>query len=79
MRIVIPGGTGHLGRILVSALRSRGHEVIVLGRHATGEPGIVPWDGHTPGPWVRAIDGARLAAVEVASVAGKGDQVIHGQ
>src|SRR6266568_2362585 len=58
MRIVIPGGTGHVGRVLVPALRSSGHEVIVLARHATGESGIAPWNGHTPGHWMRALDGA---------------------
>ena len=30
MRIVIPGGTGHLGRILAPAFRDKGHEVAVL-------------------------------------------------
>lgn len=56
MKIAIPGGTGFLGRILLDALRARGHAVIVLGRRAA--EGVVPWDGRTPGPWCEAIDGA---------------------
>ena len=56
MKIVIPGGTGHLGGILRRAFQAGGHEVQVLSRD--GGPGVVPWDGRNLGPWVREIDGA---------------------
>jgi len=62
LRIVIPGGTGHLGRLLVSDLSGRGHEVVVLGRGRPrgGCPGhaFVQWDARTLGPWAHALDGA---------------------
>jgi uncharacterized protein len=61
-RIVIPGGTGHLGRMLMRALSARGHRVVVLGRgDRRPEPGthaFVRWDARTMGPWAREIDGA---------------------
>jgi len=56
MKIVIAGGTGHLGQLLTSAFRARGDEVIVLSRNA--EAHAVRWDGKTLGPWTGAIDGA---------------------
>jgi len=62
MKIVIPGGSGHLGRLLVKDLVQRGHEVVVLGRGtqpaSPGVPVHVHWDGRTLGPWAREIDGA---------------------
>ena len=58
MKIVIPGGSGHLGTILARAFHPQ-HEVVVL----TRRPGLRPWrtvawDGITAGPWVGEIDGA---------------------
>ena len=61
MKIVIPGGTGQVGGILRRALTQRGHEVVVLGRHAVAlEPGVrqVPWDGRNVEGWAAEIDGA---------------------
>ncbi|MGW4056634.1 TIGR01777 family oxidoreductase [Amycolatopsis sp. NPDC004747] len=61
MKIVIPGGTGHLGRVLSRALVEQGHEVVVLTRReARAEPGVrhVHWDGRGPGPWTAEIDGS---------------------
>src|SRR2546428_742011 len=45
MKIVIPGGSGHLGSILRSAFEHEGHEVVVLGRKNLDA-------------WGREIDGA---------------------
>lgn len=56
MKIVIPGGMGHIGRLLAPALRAEGHQVVILSRRA--EPGTVAWDGRTLGPWAKEIDGA---------------------
>ncbi len=53
MKIVMPGGTGHIGSFLRRALVGLGHDVVVLGRSAE-----VRWDGRTLGPWARSIDGA---------------------
>ncbi|GES19584.1 NAD-dependent epimerase [Acrocarpospora pleiomorpha] len=60
MKIVIPGGTGHLGVLLSGALAGAGHEVVVLSRHAgTRVPGArtVLWDGRTAGAWAAELDG----------------------
>lgn len=56
MRIVMPGGSGQVGRVLRRGLAARGHEVVVLSRRAG--PGQLGWDGRTLGPWADAIDGA---------------------
>jgi farnesol dehydrogenase len=46
MRILVTGGTGYLGRAVVRALASRGHQLVVFGRTASrsGLPGT-PIDG----------------------------------
>lgn len=58
MKIVVPGGTGQIGRVLVEALRRRGDEVVVLSRGATRESGVVAWDGRMLGAWASEVDGA---------------------
>lgn len=62
MKIVIPGGTGHIGTFLGRALTAAGHRVVVVGRS-----GGVPWDGRTLGPWAKEIDGADV----VVNLAGR--------
>src|SRR4051812_21302778 len=57
MKIVIPGGTGHLGTMLTSAFRRRGDDVVVLSRNVEA-PGARLWDGRTLGDWADEIDGA---------------------
>ncbi|MFN7138738.1 MAG: TIGR01777 family oxidoreductase [Limisphaerales bacterium] len=60
-RIVLPGGSGFLGRVLAPYFVNKGYEVIVLSRQPApiGE-GIqtLPWDGCTHGPWAEALEGA---------------------
>lgn len=58
MKIVIPGGTGQVGRVLAKALRAHGHDIVVLSRSARPGAGIVRWDGRHQGDWGREIDGA---------------------
>lgn len=60
-RIVIPGGTGHLGRALARRLVDRGDDVVVLtrGPSRTAEGWrAVTWDAATIGDWVEVLDGA---------------------
>ncbi|EST29448.1 NAD-dependent epimerase [Streptomycetaceae bacterium MP113-05] len=57
MRIVLPGGTGQVGRILDRVLTGRGHEVVVLTRRPERDTDI-RWDGVTLGPWAEAVDGS---------------------
>ena len=56
MKIVIPGGTGHLGTALTGSLRRAGHSVVILSRNVES-PGLF-WDGRTLGDWAETIDGA---------------------
>ena len=69
MKIVIPGGTGQLGRVLTRAFRARGDEVVVVGRgrDAAAPEGarFVAWDGRTLATgdgggagWAAELDGA---------------------
>ena len=56
MKIVIPGGTGHLGRLLTDAFRDRGDDVVVLSRNVEAPARL--WDGRTLGDWAEELDGA---------------------
>ncbi len=60
MKVVIPGGSGHVGTILARALMSRGHEVVVLSRRRKLDLPwrVVAWDGETIGDWSSEVDGA---------------------
>ncbi|MBS1806073.1 MAG: TIGR01777 family oxidoreductase [Acidobacteria bacterium] len=59
MRIVIPGGSGQVGRVLARYFSQRGHHVIVLTRGPhTAEWQTVHWDAQTPGIWTQYLDGA---------------------
>jgi len=58
MKIVISGGSGHLGTLLARAFHHE-HEVVVLSRSQRVTPWrTVLWDGATQGPWVGEIDGS---------------------
>lgn len=60
MRIVIPGGSGQVGRLLARHFQEQGDQVTVLARHAAGtQPwNVLVWDGETLGPWSAELDGA---------------------
>src|SRR5690606_1960164 len=61
MRIVVPGGTGYLGRALTARLVHRGDDVVVLTRGASrAHDGwrAVHWDADTVGDWAGELDGA---------------------
>jgi uncharacterized protein (TIGR01777 family) len=59
VKIVISGGSGQVGVVLSRAFAAEGHEVVILTRRARTAPvhGVV-WDGKSPGPWMREVDGA---------------------
>ncbi len=58
MRILIPGGSGQVGRILARSLQASGHSVTVLSRKTQTEKWpVVIWDGRSPGAWVKQLDG----------------------
>jgi uncharacterized protein (TIGR01777 family) len=59
MKIVMPGGSGQVGRVLARAFVRDGHDVVVLSRRPSVQPWRVEaWDGATVGSWGRAHDGA---------------------
>lgn len=70
MKIILPGGSGRLGRQLVRAFTREGHGCVVLTREparlAAGlaAAGLAPaaravgWDGRALGPWVAEFEGA---------------------
>jgi uncharacterized protein (TIGR01777 family) len=59
MKIVIPGGSGELGKLLSQSFLKEDHEVVVLSRRPTSAAWrVVPWDARNPGDWIKEIDGA---------------------
>ena len=60
-RIVIPGGSGFIGRALATHFVRRGHDVVVLTRNAGARTdGVreVVWNGRTLDVWATELDGA---------------------
>ena len=62
MKIVIPGGTGSIGRLLTESDLFKKHDLVVLsrGRGQSSQVRMVPWDGQTLGEWASEIDGADI-------------------
>jgi uncharacterized protein len=59
MKIIIPGGSGHVGTVLAHDFHRAGHNVIVLSRRPAPAPWtVLPWTGETVGEWVHVIDGS---------------------
>lgn len=61
LRIVIPGGSGHLGRLLARHFHGQAHTVTILSRDPGPAPWrVIYWDGRTLGDWGREVDGADI-------------------
>jgi uncharacterized protein (TIGR01777 family) len=60
MKIIIPGGSGLIGRMLARTFSMDGHDVVVLSRNASASaPGrVVAWDGCSRGNWCEELEGA---------------------
>lgn len=59
LRIVMPGGSGQVGRMLAAYFQERGHYVSVLTRLPYAETWqTVHWDGENRGPWTEYLEGA---------------------
>jgi uncharacterized protein (TIGR01777 family) len=59
LRIVMPGGSGHLGGILARHFHAQGHRVVVVTRTPKAAPWrVVAWSGLSLDEWVRELDGA---------------------
>ena len=68
MRIIVAGGSGFLGRALVKACRSEGHEVKVLTRHPRGNDDIQWSPAGGPGAWTTSLEQSDA----VVNLAGEG-------
>ena len=61
LRVVIPGGAGHLGRLVAGYMHAKGDAVIVLSRGGSVAPWrTASWDGENLDDWTRELDGADL-------------------
>lgn len=59
LRIVIPGGSGHVGHMLAQYFQDRDHHVTILTRGPyTANWQTVHWDGEHAGPWTEVLEGA---------------------
>ncbi len=59
LRIVISGGTGHIGQILARHFLEQGHDVTVISRYPRpAEWKSVHWDAYHLGGWVDSVDGS---------------------
>lgn len=64
MRVLIPGGSGFIGRALAADLSQDNHEIIILSRlpgKISGLPAnaqAIEWDGQTTRGWGHTVDGA---------------------
>ncbi len=60
--IVIAGGSGFLGRRLISHWLNLGYEVTLLTRSPHGMPNVreLIWDGRTVGAWATALNGSAV-------------------
>jgi uncharacterized protein (TIGR01777 family) len=59
VKVVIAGGSGHLGTLLARARCKAGDEVVVLSRTPSAAPWrVVAWDARTVGPWAGELEGA---------------------
>lgn len=59
LRIVLAGGSGHVGRLLRGHFSSQGHLVRLLSRRRDLiDPNVVWWDGQNLGEWAKELNGA---------------------
>lgn len=59
MKLILPGGSGHVGTLLSHAFQRDGHDVVVLSRRPVASSWrTVAWDGETLGPWVKELEAA---------------------
>src|SRR5437773_411496 len=57
MRIIMPGGSGQVGRILARHFHAEGHSVTVLSRSPQPTPWrVAAWDGTAPGAWAKELE-----------------------
>lgn len=71
VKVVVAGGTGHLGSALVGALERAGHGVTVLTRSPTSDRQVAWTPDGSAGDWASVVDGAdAVVNLAGASIAG---------
>lgn len=77
MKIIIPGGSGQIGKLLARTFTSEGHEVVVLTRQVkeTQQWKQSPWDAESLGSWTTELDGADV----VVNLAGRSVNCRYGK
>jgi uncharacterized protein (TIGR01777 family) len=59
LKVVIPGGSGQVGRTLARHFLAAGHRVTVLSRDPQSAPWrVAAWDPSAPGPWIQELEGS---------------------
>lgn len=59
VKVVIPGGSGHLGRLLARSFARDGHDVVILSRRRAAWPWrVVEWDAASLGGWTAELERA---------------------
>ena len=59
VKVVIPGGSGHLGHLLARSFARDGHDVVILSRGRTALPWrVVAWDAVSLGAWTAELEHA---------------------
>jgi uncharacterized protein (TIGR01777 family) len=74
--IVLPGGSGFIGKALAEMFSRDGWEVVILSRRAAPPRATIRtvfWDGRTAGPWSAELDGADA----VINLAGRSIGCLH--
>lgn len=60
MKIIIAGGSGHLGKMLLKHFRKQQYDIKILTRNIKKKDPFVFWDGKTLGSWQKIIDGSDI-------------------
>jgi uncharacterized protein (TIGR01777 family) len=59
LHVVMPGGSGRVGRMLARHFHANCHSVVVFARRPLRAPWrVITWDGVNPGSWIKELDGA---------------------
>jgi NAD dependent epimerase/dehydratase family enzyme len=59
MKLVLAGGSGHVGTLLARSFHGGGDEVVVLSRQPAGRPWrVVEWNARTAGAWAAELENA---------------------
>ena len=58
MKIIIPGGRGHIGGYLAQHFQKQKQDIKILTRDKSKQEPFVFWDGKTLGEWQKLIDGS---------------------